>query len=206
MDLSFDIFKTSQLNLFCEILFVIFSIYFDLFCMKFLSDKTKSNIESPLFDYFHHITNPLYIKLNTKQLSIIKYCKDIMCYLPLFLSLLLCPIDFIWKYLKLYAITHLIRPLFFICTILPRSRYRHQINRISDCYNGGNHDLIFSGHSVGLYIASYAFYQYFASSGYYIAFLWYIYSFILSFIIIFLREHYTIDLLVSLLVTIILVK
>lgn len=193
-------------NIVLESLFVIFAIYFDLYCMKKLSDNTLSNINLPLFDYIHHTTNSFYNRLDDRNLFFIKCCKDILCYFPLFLSLAICPIEFVWEYAKLYAVSHLIRPLFFMCTILPRSRYRHQINKISDCYNGGNHDLIFSGHSVGLYISSYALYKYFNSLGYSLAFLWYIYSLILSFVIIFLREHYTIDLIVSLLVTIILVK
>lgn len=178
-----------------EGLFIILCIFFDLYCMYKYSEYTKKCKRVPLHDIVHHKTLFLYNHLTRKQKYGLKIFKDMMCFFPLIISLFICPFNYVWSYFKLYAYSHLLRPIFFISTRLPRTNSRKKINSIIGCFNGGNHDLIYSGHAIGLYLCCYGLQNYFP------VWICYSYGFIISFLILFLREHYTVDLLVSLLVT-----
>jgi len=189
-----------------EIIFVLFSIYFDLYWMKQLSGRTRFNREVKLEDMIHNLTDKWYRKLQYHNLfSRLKIVKEICCYFPFIFSLVRCPVSYVWRYVKLFAFSHLVRPLFFLSTTLPRCKTRHNIRNVLDCLNGGNHDLIFSGHAVGLFLSCHALCQYFNYvSGF--GEVWYVYGALISFLIVFMREHYTVDILVSFLVTALLVK
>lgn len=176
-------------------MYIIESIYMlscfiiDMGFMKQLSDNTANmSSQPPLFDPIQLITE----QINPKY----KIYKDILCLFPAILCAFLVPFSTFWHYIQLYAIIHLIRPIFYLSTILPRCGERKQIRSILDCLCGGNNDLIFSGHSSLVFISCYCLSKQFGME-----YIWICYSIFVCILIVALKEHYTIDILVSLSVT-----
>jgi hypothetical protein len=188
----------------CEIIFVLSSIYFDMYWMYRLSNKTYESHRYlyPLDDIIHQ---KFLLKqfFSNNQIQLLKKIKDVLCIVPLMIALCMCEFNYVWGYTKLYALSHYIRPMFYLSTIIPRCSSRKMIYDITHCMIGGNHDLIFSGHFVGVLLSCHAMYKYFKVIGLvYLAHTWWMYAIFMFTFIITLREHYTIDLLVSISITI----
>jgi len=147
--------------------------------------------DQALFDQVHYHTRHIYLALikRPRLLSAIKRVKDVLCLATVALCLVRFDFSLCWERFTLYTIGHAVRPLFFMSTVLPRCSATKPVETLAQVFLGGNNDLIFSGHCLGVFLACHMLATPAA----------YIYAGLLSLVIITLREHYTIDVLVSLL-------
>ena len=173
---------------------IILIFLFEGISVLYLDKYTKYNNNIPLDDFIHNISSK-YIKITNNK----KLIKDILCYLPLLYMILKHP-SYICKYVDVFIILRLLRIIFNWITILPLVGKKKKINNLFDVfkYNGGNHDLMFSGHTIILLVGVISYMKYYKINlNMYII----LYLLITSLSIIIVKEHYTIDVLTSYFVT-----
>jgi len=100
------------------------------------------------------------------------------------------------KFLRVHGILMLLRAICFSSTLLPDSSQMCLVSsHIGSCY-----DLIFSGHSTAILLTTYLIIDFFKVNKI-IKYLLHLNNFITCFLIIICRNHYTIDIIVSILAT-----
>lgn len=177
---------------------IIIILLLDGLSILYLEKYTKTNNitnNKPLYDFIHNISSK-YIKINNNKVII----KNLLCYLPLLYMIIKHP-SYMCNYVNAFIILRLLKILFCWITILPSIKKRKKINNLSDVlYNnsGGNHDLMFSGHTVVLLVGIFSYMKYYKKNlNIYII----LYLLISSLSIIIIKDHYSIDVLTSYFVT-----
>ncbi len=108
---------------------------------------------------------------------------------------------FLCSFLINHAILMLLRATFFSVTLLPDSSQMCTVStHIGSCF-----DLIFSGHSTIMYLCTYLINDYFYISRT-VYFIFHINNLLTCFLIIICRNHYTIDVLISIVLTYLIYK
>jgi len=150
-------------------------------------------------------SRPLYdlIQKNIPNLQAYRTIPEILHLIPILLFLYLViyhsntnSVLALRKFLRLHAALMLLRGICFSSTLLPDSSQMCLFSKhIGSCF-----DLIFSGHSTAILLSTYVIIDYF-KIGKILKYILHINNFITCFLIIACRNHYTIDVIVSILAT-----
>lgn len=160
-----------------------------------VKNKENETIEDNLFDTIQHLFNPN--KNYSKKIKIIK--ELLFCSIAIFFVggiIYQKNIDLLFEYIYYWSLIMLIKSLFFSVTILPDSSQRCKPDKKFPTGSGNCHDLIFSGHVATAMTAVILLKQYNVYPPIIITIL---NCMILlgSLLTIYLRDHYTIDILVA---------
>jgi hypothetical protein len=155
-------------------------------------------VDLPLF-------KPLYdiVQENTPNLQPYRFIPEILHLIPVLLLVYLIIYNYnnrsilaLRKFLRVHGLLMFLRAICFSSTLLPdSSQMCLTSSHIGSCY-----DLIFSGHSTIVHLSTYILVDYFNINKC-IKNILYINNFIICFLIIACRNHYTIDIIVSIIAT-----
>lgn len=184
------------LKLLIDLCYMCILLLFNVSCIYQIStSRLYHNDTLPLIDIIQHYTpDTLFRQLDNNTFKILK---DILCFLPTIILAWVLPFEQFLHIIEVSLFMGTIRPFFFYSTILPMCNKRKQINNIWQCFSGGNHDLIFSGHAAWMIYNCHSL-EHFNITPF--TWFWYMYSIFFSVILVAMREHYTIDIIVSSLV------
>lgn len=172
-------------------------IYFHKYLSDFVYVKgleVKLSITKPLYDL---------IQRNVPNLQPYRIIPEILHLIPILSFILLvifnCNTNSVLalrKFLRLHGLLMVLRAICFTSTLLPDSSQMCLFSQhIGSCY-----DLIFSGHSTAILLTTYIINDYFNINRFFKIML-HINNLITCFLIIVCRNHYTIDIIVSILAT-----
>lgn len=192
-----NVFIFVNFRLFLYLLFWILSI---LFHNKLSYETYKIGMEIDLIK-----KEPLYdiIQVKVPNLQPYRYIPEVLHVVPVIGLIGFIAhyrnknsLDALCHFLSNHAILMLLRSIFFSSTLLPDSSKMCAVStHIGSCF-----DLIFSGHTTIMYLCTFIINQYFYISRT-VYFLFHLNNFITSLLIISCRNHYTIDVLISVILT-----
>jgi hypothetical protein len=150
-------------------------------------------------------TKPLYdiVQNNFPNLQHLRFIPEVLHIIPIVALISFIAhyhnkssISALYKFTTKHGILLLLRGLFFSVTLLPDSSQMCSIStHIGSCF-----DLIFSGHSTIMYLCTYAINEFFYISRT-VYFILHMLNLITCFLIIICKNHYTIDILISIAMT-----
>ncbi|NBP13163.1 hypothetical protein EBU95_02060 [bacterium] len=182
--------KTSDLIL-IMVIFVVYqmynSMYLDKTADEYYSQRILANKTNPkVYDIMHKHLPDLHDK---------KEWNDIYTFVVLLP--LLTDTTILKKYIYIWVPIFMIRSVFTQVTILPKNKRCKIGNNVSDFLIGGCYDKVFSGHFSSVFLAMLLYVRFGWISGTTAA----IGSILSALLILLVRSHYTIDILVAIVVT-----